>query len=33
MTLDFTPLHPRFAAEASPVALREVFDPALLYQF
>ena len=30
MTLDFTPLHPRFVAEASPVALREVFDPALL---
>ena len=30
MTLEFTPLHPRFVAQASPIALREVFDPAVL---
>lgn len=30
MALDFTPLHPRFVAQASPIALREVFDPAVL---
>ena len=30
MAVDFTPLHPRFAAQASPIALRTVFDPAVL---
>ena len=30
MAVDFTPLHPCFAAQASPVALRDVFDPAVL---
>ena len=30
MTLEFTPLHPRFVAQASPIALREVDDPAIL---
>ena len=30
MTLEFSPLHPHFAAQASPIALREVFDPAVL---
>ena len=30
MTLEFTPLHPRFVAEASPIALREVDDSAVL---
>ena len=30
MAVAFTPLHPCFAAQASPVALREVFDPAIL---
>ena len=30
MALEFTPLHPRFVAQVSPIALREVFDPAVL---
>ena len=30
MTLDFTPLHPRFVAESDPIALRDVDDPAVL---
>ena len=30
MTLEFTPLHPHFVAQAGPTALREVFDPAVL---
>ena len=30
MTLEFTPLHSRFVAEASPIALREVDDSAVL---
>ena len=30
MTLDFTPLHPHFVAQASPVALREASHPAIL---
>ena len=30
MAIDFTPLHPHFVAQASSIALREVFDPAVL---
>ena len=30
MAPDFAPLHPCFAAQASPIALREVSDPAIL---
>ena len=30
MVLDLTPLHPHFVAQASPIALREVFDAAVL---
>lgn len=30
MTPDFTPLHSSFVAQASPIALREAFEPAVL---
>ncbi|MDD9984427.1 MAG: TauD/TfdA family dioxygenase [Gammaproteobacteria bacterium] len=32
MTLDFTPLHPHFVAQASPISLREIREPEVFEQ-